>query len=305
MVQEMQSNYCFVSWEMIRLCNFRCCYCYPNNLDNNLSKEIRQLKFKLREFELFNRKYDCYKNIENVLNILENNNKIATLGFTGGEPFIYKNFIKLCQKVISRDGYKIAIDTNLNTDKLEEFIEKIPPERVEYIYVSLHIMERLREKGRMDLFLKNINLIKKHGYNFSVNYVLYPPLMNRFEDDYKFFKEKGIRLKPIEFKGLFNGKKYRQSHTEVERNVLFKYHPEKYQEETWNHMVNHFQKPCSAGNNLLRIDSYGNVFRCTGDNKKLGTISEGFDILNVDTPCPIKRCPCFDSKRLFEKLVPA
>ena len=115
----------------------------------------------------------------------------------GGEVLVLPKFIEICCELVD-NGIRIRFETNLSvTKKVIEFTNVINPNKVEGIAVSLHIEER-EKRGSVEEFIQNIFLLRDKGFDISmVNYVLHPSLLHRFEEDYAFFKTKGINLTPI------------------------------------------------------------------------------------------------------------
>ena len=154
----------YSTWELNRFCNFRCPYCHP------LIRATRN--------NIFLKGHD---NIAKIVEAFNKTQKIWLVHMTGGEPFMHPNFIELCQGLAEQ--HYISINTNLSSDLVYDFREKIRRSRVKFIDCSLHITERER-LGLKDDFIKKFVLLKDHNYRIFVHEVMWPPILDRFEEIY-------------------------------------------------------------------------------------------------------------------------
>jgi len=250
---------------MTNLCNFNCGYC------------ARQFKPTFR----------YYLPVKSIIRTLKDTGKPWIVGLTGGEPFIYPNFIGVCKELTKH--YKIAIDSNLSINsKVREFANEIDPKKVQYIYVSTHIEEREKRNGVED-FIKNILLLKEKKFNVNVNYVLRPKIDEKFKRYYKYFKSKGIELKPKPFRGKYEGKMYPDAYSEDEKRMILKYDSHALTKLPFNLKG----MRCDAGKRLFVIKTNGIAVRCYDDNTILGNIFQGIKLNNNTKPCKADKCTCF------------
>lgn len=291
------STNCLVSWFLSEKCNYKCSYCNfgSNNIKSIVNRFIRHKKRHVRNYlEYKNLQTPLFFNyIDTIISNFQNYETTNfTFCFTGGEPFIYPNFNKLCTTLLYKPSNKIAIDTNLSVN-IEKFIESIPAEKVFYICAAIHIMERERIPGQKKRFINNAKMLLANNYPITVPYVLHPQLINRFESDYLYFLDEGIKLTPKPFKGVFNKRIYPNSYDSKALSLLEKYCPSFHFPNTQK------GKKCNAGYSLIRINSYGNIFRCSDDNTKLGNIIKGFELYNKPKECTAIRCNCYSPTSLF------
>lgn len=254
------------SWHMTNFCNFNCHYCYSNT-KKGVEKIIP---------------------IKRIIKTLRETGEKWCIGMTGGEPFLFPNFIELC-KLLNKNDIKIAIDTNLSINsKVREFINNIDPDNVQYMYISTHIEER-EKRNEVEQFIKNLLLLKENKFYFSVNYVLHPILIEKFKKDYKYFESKGIELKAKPFKGEYNEKKYPESYSDNEKKLILMSDPNAYR------CVPFCSKgiKCNAGKTMVMIEMGGDVSRCAADKTNLGNIFKSIKLNNEAEPCIVDRCPCF------------
>ena len=110
--------------------------------------------------------------IPDLIRTLDNSGKKFLINFTGGEPLLVSNIIEACQE-LTLHGHRIILNTNLTTGDIEGFCKKVPIESVVCIYASGHLRD-IRNKKLMSLYLDNLQLCQKKGFNIIINEVAYP-----------------------------------------------------------------------------------------------------------------------------------
>ncbi len=128
----------------------------------------------------------------------------------GGEPFLYPRFVELCEKITKK--HYMRIYTNLTSNNVNYFSERIDSERVEFINCSVHIEERER-LGRVEDYINKFLLLRQKGFNVVATIVAYPTVLERFHQLYGFFKKYNITLLTTNFQGNYKGKIYPQGYT--------------------------------------------------------------------------------------------
>ena len=249
---------------MTRQCNYRCSYCYYPHVPPPVRDALPT---------------------EDLVRFLDGTGKHWLVGMTGGEPLLYPDFVSLCKRLC--ENHSISIDTNLSlSKKVRDFVDRLAPDRVQELYVSLHIQERERHGGVQD-FVDNVALLHDAGFTVIVNYVLHPELVHRFADDRQFFAEQGITLRPRPFKGAYEGRRYPEAYSEAAKEMLA-LHP-----GAGTKMVYDFHGvPCEGGRSFIRMEPDGTVFRCSGEKKVMGTVTRGVTLHSRAEPCGVHRCPC-------------
>jgi hypothetical protein len=169
---------------------------------------------------------------------------------------------------------------------------------MEQVYAACHIQERL-ERDNLGVFLDNVRRLQEGGYPVTVNYVMYPPVIPRFERDSAFFRDRGVDLVPKSFKGVYGGRRYPQSYTPEERALIRRYAPD---DRFAAEVPNYRNWRCNAGHKLIRILEDGTVTRCVSDKTVLGNVFERFALFADPQACPATRCPCYDARILFDGL---
>ncbi|NVM45632.1 MAG: 4Fe-4S cluster-binding domain-containing protein [Candidatus Lokiarchaeota archaeon] len=222
-------------------------------------------------------------NISALKKTLNNSNKIYRINFTGGEPFLTPNIVEACIELTKK--HFIAFNSNLTPKKVEEFAEKINPERVLSIDASCHIKE-LERRNLLSRYIHNFLLCKNRGFNIRAIEVGYPPLLKESDKYIKIFLEKGIDLTFSPYLGSYKGKFYPDSYSEKELKILGLTEKDIID---WFHQ---YGKLCNAGYNVCIIYPDGDIRYCFFINKSLGNIYEGIKFNDKLIRCPVKLCNC-------------
>lgn len=261
-------------WHLTNKCNFNCVYCHP------------QIKRILNTPDMHN-----YTN-KHILNSFNRLGKTCCILMSGGEPYLFPDFINFC-KELTKNHY-ISINSNFSPPNVEEFAELINPDKVININAALHILERERMGIAIDNFAKKVILYQNQGFNITVFYVLFPPLLKRFLKDFKKLKNMGIKsIAAKTFKGVYNGKLYPEGYTTIERKKI-KSFKDDYKYNKLYLKGNMFFRGhlCNAGSKFFKIEVNGNVRRCPSSSCSLGNLYKGTMKINK------KALPCETSRAL-------
>ena len=282
-------------WILLSGCNFRCHYCYWS---------IESLSMRPPDLAEY----------EKVATFFDNSQLTWLLHITGGEPFLISNFIRLCE-ALTRHHF-ISVNTNLSLNRINDFIKYISPNRTSFINCSIHIEERER-RNKVDEFIQRVGLLEKAGFRTLASYVCYPNLLNRLQQDYDHFFEKGIVLIPKMLQGIHEGKEYPTAYTLEQRKIflgvslkaqsdwleLHKDNQEfptinmfKDRDFVLNGLPDYRGKMCNAGYKFVRIRENGDIRRC-GPADTLGNIFTGeFQRRKGLSVCKEIECPYFCEK---------
>jgi len=262
------------TWNIHYSCNYRCPYCFFEG--KWLEYQKRNIYLSPDEWmNYWNRIYDRYGR--------------SYILITGGEPFIYPDFIKLIEK-LSSVHYPINISTNTSGD-LDTFAEKIDPSRVS-VSASLQL-----NFENMDSFLKKVKFLKERKFLGCINFVAYPPLMNRLDSIIEQFGSIGEKPKIIPFWGKYQDKEYPFAYSKKEKEFLGV-------DESWMSKVRKKDYNCPAGYNSALIFPDGKVARCgqVGEKMLLGNfLDQGFKLLDSPLTCDAEYCPCDENELFGEK----
>lgn len=287
-------------WVINTLCNFNCEYCIVRS--NKEHPDVGRVK---------NGK---------LIGFFNNTGLTWAIHLTGGEPFLYPNFIDLCEG-LSQEHF-ISINTNLSQENIFRFGETINPKRVIFINCGLHIVER-ENKGLVEDFIKKIVFLKSKGFTLFVSYVMYPPLFKRFKRDFDFFKSKNIIICPKALRGRFFKKRYPRDYSQEEKRLFKKYSikaekllkrlgPSNFSEgllidlsldrKFLEGIPNFHGKLCLAGKKFVRIWPNGVITRC-GRKRILGNIFDPkLHLFKGAKKCDSFSCPYFCFRYLVNKI---
>lgn len=262
-------------WHLTDKCNFNCIYCHP------------QIKAVL------NRPIQHNFTPEEILQSFNRLNKTCHIQMSGGEPFLFPNYVKFC-KELTKNHY-ISINTNFSLPNIKEFAKEINPKKVIGLWVALHILERERLKIPIQDFAENVVLYQNKGFNITVFYVLYPPLLNRFLNDFNKLKSMGVKnVAGKIFKGVYNDKLYPDAYNAKERHLIMSFKDDYKYSRTYLDGKMFFKGHlCDAGRKFFKIDVDGNVRRCASASGSLGNLyRRTIKISKEATPCQVNRALC-------------
>ena len=264
-----------VFWQLNDKCNYRCEYCFCG--DEKLSKEHPE----------------CGKHSpEHIAQSFTNTGKTWQVHMSGGEPFLYPDYVSLCRK-LTKEHY-ISINTNLPTNNVKQFAEEVDPNKVVFINAGFHVEQREKMKDGIDSFIEKVILLQDKGFNIDVGYLGYVPLFERMEKDMEQLRTSGIKLVNAKtFRGYYEGRSYPKSYSEKERDLLSKHFIDPREEGVVGEKVNYFGRLCGAGERYFRMDPAGNLFRCSTSYKGYGNLFSGkYNFDESPKPCPLTNCGC-------------
>lgn len=259
------------TWNIHYACNYRCPYCFFEGRWQEYEK--RNLYLSVEEWMKFWRNiYDMYG--------------CCYLLITGGEPFIYPDFIGLIDQ-LSQLHYPINISTNASGD-LKSFVERIDLERVSLSVSFQPYFEKLER------FLEKVEFLKKYKFNGCINFVAYPPFLKDLSYYQERFNSIGEKLKVIPFWGVYQEKEYPFAYSPEEKRIIGI-------DDCWFKKVRKKGSLCPAGYQSALIFPEGKVARCgqIGEKMLIGNFTDmGFKLLEEQLPCDAEFCPC-DENKLF------
>jgi MoaA/NifB/PqqE/SkfB family radical SAM enzyme len=263
-----------ITWNIIYDCNYRCPYCFFEGKWDEYRKRTKYLS-PAEWIVYWKRIYDKY----GPSNII----------ITGGEPFLYPNFIELI-KELSQISYHINISSNSSGD-LEKFVEKIDPRKIS---LSLSYQP---EFDSLEDFLERVVFLRKYNFDGCLNFVAWPPYLKNIHSIKDRFASRGEFLKIIPFFGEYHGNNYPESYTDEERKLVAI-------DETWFKKVKRKNSLCAAGQRTALVFPDGKVARCgrIGENMLLGNFFDSnFTLLDSPLPCEAEFCPCGEDQVLPEE----
>lgn len=268
----------YFTWDIHYKCNFRCPYCWFYKGWAEGSK--RNIYLSPEEWmKHWSKIYDRYGEIH--------------IEITGGEPFIYPNFIKLVKLLSSIHTVKIT--TNMSGD-IETFVKEIDPRRVN---LDLNFHPSFAD---IETCIKKALLLKEGGFKAGVCYLAYPPQMKQMGISKKRFEEKGINFALAAFWGEYQGKRYPASYTQEEKDFIRPFLGD------IDRIIYHLKgespkgRLCNAGYKYAVVQADGNVVRCGQIAEKFigNIIKEDFQLFKTPLPCEAEVCPCNEYVNLLE-----
>jgi MoaA/NifB/PqqE/SkfB family radical SAM enzyme len=266
-------------WDSHYRCNFRCPYCW---FDKNWEEMDKLNKYPpLSEMiALWERLYKMYGECH--------------LMVTGGEPMLYPNFIELIEAISK--WHTVKVTCQLSGDMFT-FARKLNPERVR-LDMNFHPLET-----KLEPFIRKVLYLYKYGFKGGVCYLAYPPNMDKikFYDDE--FKKHGIVMALAAFWGEYNGKKYPESYSEAEREMMKPYLGDIDRQKYHLEGRKTKGKLCRAGQIYASIKADGTVTRCGPlSNKPFGNIfDKDFKLFDKPMPCEAEVCPCDEYKWIVDE----
>lgn len=259
-------------WKTNQHCNFRCRYCFCSE---------RKLA---REHPLCGRHPP-----RRIARSFDRTGREWTILMTGGEPFLYPDFIDLCLELSKK--HLIALNTNLSTANVARFADEVDPRRVVLVNAAFH-SEELERRRRNGDFLKHVRHFQEKGFPLCLEYVAYPPRFNRIDRDLRRLEEAGVRFVNLKvFRGIYGGRQYPASYSFSQREVFQIRGLDDREVEFIDKRFSYFGKLCDAGRNSLFMEISGNLRRCPGSAKSYGNLFRGSFVLDEEPrPCPFPRC---------------
>lgn len=253
----------WLHWNITRFCNLSCEYCFSHS--------------PYKKGEIVNIDY------AKVIRNLKDFGETFRISFTGGEPFLLKNFVEFCFKL--SENHFLSFNTNLTHKSITDFAEQIEPEKVIKVDASFHYTQLL-EKNLLKKYLKNFELLKKKSFSVNSEQVAYPGLKEFVKEINLVSQKNGLALKYVPFFGTYEGKKFPEAYSEEETSLFGL-------DLSLLKKFNQKDSFCNAGYNAAVVFSNGNIKPCFQLKENISNIYE--EISFNTTPvlkCKSKICGC-------------
>lgn len=263
-------------WTVNHVCNFRCPYC-------------------IGSFE----PVEAGPSPESARRGFDATGLTWLIHITGGEPFLLKNFYRLCRLLVER--HYISVNTNLSRP-LGGFTE-LPPSRVSFIHVGFHTQERLaRTKSKYREVFQRVATLRTSGFQVFASQVVGPTTFGAYELDYQAALLEGLVLKPK------INKEERFGRDEIRQFLALAQRADEAdggvgpglsidlsaRAQALHFSVDDFERrTCQSGRKFVTLDPLGNATRCLSDS--LGNVFDGTLTLNADD----RRCNTFPYCKSF------
>jgi len=274
----------FSDFHLNRYCNLNCSYCY----DQSIKK-----------------KDPAYRGNDSST-IIKGFNSTGLKWFihiTGGEPFLHPDFACLCEGLSEK--HIISVNTNLSTQNIRDFAQRVDPVKVAFVHCSYHLESRKSEKQKK-LFINRVSYLRSMGFKVHASQLIYPAIVNHFPELFEELKSEGIILYPKAMKGLYRHRSYPSAYTCEEKSLLFSYAAKSLEHEDADDFFTSFfyrdtefsasdlsftGQPCLAGSGFVIVESNGDVTRCMDIRENLGNLFKGsLTLRNGPSPCTAKKC---------------
>jgi hypothetical protein len=196
-----------------------------------------------------------------------------------------KRWFDVVEMVGAVPNWEMRVISNISPSLTRLLNSRVAKEGRLNINASFHPTETKRDR-----FLRKLLQCREHGIEVPVVYTLWPPLFDRFEDDFQVFSKHGFLVHVRRFIGLYEGKKYPEDYTEKERKFLAKY----CDDATIKYMLSNEPtdgKLTWTGVDFMILDNDGNVGYCDDYRTKrynFGNIFKG-NVRLLSEPKPFPR----------------
>ena len=221
-------------------CNYSCPYCY---VATSVNKGIH-FQFDIPTWEKAFSKH--FEDTETVFY------------FSYGEPMMGGSiFYDILEMIARHPKWEVRMTSNIAVNLDRVLNTTLAKEGRLHINASFHPTQITVEK-----FVEQCNIIREHGIEPSIIYVMYPDQIDDFEPKYlPVFNQNGYRVHIRAFRGLYKGKKYPQAYTRDQWIKTARY-------MDWGNFryqlqaVNGLGRLSMLGVSHILIDNYGKIEMC-------------------------------------------
>ena len=278
-------NHVFFTWDIHYACNYNCTYCNtPKRVQPADMWTFRERKRVVypglrRWLEVWSKIHDLYGSSE--------------IHITGGEPFIYPDFLELITELSKI--HTLEIITNLAVDA-KEIAAHVTPDRVR-IGTTFH-----PEFADLRGFLEKHKALRAGGFETWANYVLYPPLLAEVPNYKREFDALGIPFNLQPYLGWYNNKEYPMGYSDEELSFLKACYgsDDIVNKKTMEWKIGSPKRdmrgqPCRMGQMYAKIYPTGDAYRCCASGGAyIGNLIEGtFQLNSEPLPCDGEHCHCW------------
>ncbi|MFC5186755.1 radical SAM protein [Actinomadura harenae] len=263
-------------WHLTNRCNFFCEYCHPQ-----IRTVLNRVHLDEPPAELVVARFDAL-------------GSTCLVHLSGGEPFLFPDFVALCEGLTER--HFISINTNLASEQVAEFARRVDPARVVKIVAAVHAPERRRLGLQVEQYGRDYRLLRDAGFDVDALYVLYPPLLPTLAEDLAALEAAGVdHVRCKVFKGVYDDgsgkRRYPEGYSDAEKAVILANSGEyRFNKPYLDGMSSFRGQACSAGVTSFKVMVTGEVRRCASVPTGYGNMYEGtFTPAVASTPCPARR----------------
>jgi len=260
-----------LNWEITKKCNFSCHYCInPPDINDEGAVIIDNRQ---------------------ILQAFRNTQKTWYINITGGEPFLFPDFIALLSGL--SESNLVSVDTNLSTSNIFELPSVKNIQNIGAIYASYHYDERKKHIGGIQNFIEKVLFLQQNSIDVIVSLVAYPDSLDDLSGQISFLRNSGIKkITPKLFIGDHNGKSYPAAYSMEEISNLeqlrtcFEIDFLPFDNRTKG-------RPCYAGNKYFYMNRFGDLYRCSSVFEKCGNLfRKEISIDRTSRKCTAAICNC-------------
>jgi sulfatase maturation enzyme AslB (radical SAM superfamily) len=241
---KIPESYKYISAFLTMRCPLSCSYCL-NDFDKNLDRR----KFKEISGEQW---------VESLNKL--NSRPEVPVTFSGGEPFMHKDFISIINNLKNDLNIDILTTTYWGTKGIERFIQEVSPERVKRkaLYPSIRVSYHPEQMGDGRVILENVKKLQEAGFSIGIYSVQYPSPENLEAITSMQFRCKAERIdfRLKDFTGKYEGKDDLGRPFSITHGDYSKHPNSTFLEET---------KDCLCKTSELLIGPDGRAYRCHRD----------------------------------------
>ncbi len=255
-------------WKINSDCNLNCNYCHDDKPSANKTFTPVQIE-----------------------KAFDKNDITWFVNITGGEPFLYPEFIKII-RVLTKNHF-VSINTNLTKDNYSQLFSIEGKDHILGINASLHI-DQLESKNLLQTYIQNFNLLKNSGIPILASIVAHPMILENIVAQIHQLNEQGIKPVVLRFfYGSYQNKIYPESYTPAEINLISEFILPPTEFAISNHNRTFFNTRCQTGFSSCFMKPDGELFRCTSDAYSLGNFISGQAVFKKNLhKCNILRTQC-------------
>lgn len=257
--KDFPKSYKYLSAYLSLRCNLNCGFCVNNSIDNfkrNIFDEISGEEW-VNALNQFNLPYD------------------VPVSLVGGEPSLHRDFIYILNNLNPEFGIDIVTNLWWKKNKLEEFIKKVSPERIDNHapFPSIRVSYHPEQMGEGEKLIDNTLELKKAGFDIGIECIMYPSSFQLEALERMAIKCKNVDIpfRPKSFIGVYEGRDKFDRPFRIEHGSYYPDSKSVFGDETLECMC--------KGLNFL-INPAGSVYKCTRD--LLSKENPIGDILNPD-----------------------
>lgn len=188
-----------IYWDKLRIlvtnrCNYRCPFCHNEGQSSeNASQDMDYNHFKI------------------LLNALKDE-EISEITFSGGEPFLNKNLIRMIQYTSDNTDWELSCASNLSLITKEQVLQlaHIPLKfNIQFPYIETDKFHTSTRGGSIDRVMTNIQILRSAGLEVGLNCVIQSDSTQEVRSMILYALEEELPLKLLPQIGLLGSQKFK------------------------------------------------------------------------------------------------